>query len=719
MNQSKLYIIILLFLLTGYFSTQAQEAIADSTIVEINIEIKDSTISIDDSALITKKDTLQVDSIPKAAISRITDSIPSQNDSIFTDSIIPIDSVRFSLNGYLFNSTDTVLVEKWKYNTDIHNFDFFSYDSTLNEFHITHPAYRNSINNTYLANSGLAVKSNIYFESNPETGYLFLNSFTPYMHQANATTYYNTQKPFTLFGYQTGPKEEQNIELIHTQNVNPHLNGFFQFNNYSSKGHYEHQQTKNNSGTFGGAHIRGRFATHVSFSFSRINTEENGGIVDPFYIQDTSLSPAEVSTKLSKGTNYIKDKQWFIDQKIGFVKSRKRDTNKTGGFLFSIQYNYQRQNSWRIYEDDSAGYYNPITDKHEYLYQNNYSNSTSFDTSGYSHNRHLVRINLEEAPGNSLGFGAYIGAGKHSANYQYYNKDTVFTHLENTTIHSTFLEGGIFRLRPSSSLHFYGHYQYFIKGYRKNDVSLSGMISVKAGKGLFHSEVTVEGKTESKTNDYFLTKYRSNHFKWDNNFDKENVTELKVKYKLPKLKTEIGARYALLTNYIYYDSLALPSQFANDFNVLDIYFDNAITIRGFNLLNKVNYQQSGKQEVLPLPKLSTYNALYYEHNITFPTTQGKMQIQLGVDVNYWTAFYAPAYSPATAQFHMQNKQLVGDYPFFGAFVNIEIKRMRIYIKGEHINYSIMANDNANYFTAPNYPTPKMVFKYGLTWTFYD
>lgn len=703
------YISILLFLLFSSSLLIGQEAITDSTNTSLFLQLGDTTYSINDSLQVIKIDSVK----PTKEV--ITENIV-KHDSGYVER----DSAKYSLNDFLFRINDTILVEKWVYNTDIHNFNFMPYDSTLKEFHIYHPAFKNSINNNYLGQIGLAVKSNIFFEANPETGFLFLNSFTPYMHQANSATYYNVKEPFTFFQYQAGPKDEQNIALVHTQNISRYFNAFFKFNNYSGEGVYLDQETKNNSGALGGAYTRGRFSTYLNYTFSRINVEENGGIVDPYYITDTAVSPSEISTRLNDGTNYMKDRQWFFDQKIGLVRVRQADTCKNGDYLFSIQYNYQNQHSIRIYEDDDETYTNNVTGETLYMYDHHYNGGATYDTSSFSHNVHLLRLNLEESIANPLSFGAYVGIGKESNRYFYENKDTLFVYDNDTTCKSTYAEAGIFRLNPANNIRFFGHYTYFLKGYRKNDFTLRGFLDLRFGRNLWESEFIAEGSTESKTADYLLTKYYSNHFRWKNNFDKENLTQLKLKYALPALSSEIGVRYALLTNYIYFDSLGLPAQFTSDFNVFDAYLKSIIEVKGIGLINKVCYQQSGKQSVLPLPEWSFYNALYYYHNIHFDQTDGNMKVQLGVDFQYWSAFYAEAYSPATAQFHLQTSQTTGDYPFFGAFLNLEIKRMRIFIKVDHLNYSYMKKrDESNYFMSPGYPTPKLVTRYGLAWTFYN
>jgi hypothetical protein len=108
--------------------------------------------------------------------------------------------------------------------------------------------------------------------------------------------------------------------------------------------------------------------------------------------------------------------------------------------------------------------------------------------------------------------------------------------------------------------------------------------------------------------------------------------------------------------------------------------------------------------------------LYWAPEVYFKATDGKMKFNIGADIYYWTSFYAQSYSPALSLFHNQTNQAVGNYPFLGAFVNFEIKRLRFYLRTEHLTYNLVEK---NYFMSPSYPTPEFVLRYGIAWTFYD
>ncbi|MFA5781089.1 MAG: putative porin, partial [Bacteroidales bacterium] len=67
-------------------------------------------------------------------------------------------------------------------------------------------------------------------------------------------------------------------------------------------------------------------------------------------------------------------------------------------------------------------------------------------------------------------------------------------------------------------------------------------------------------------------------------------------------------------------------------------------------------------------------------------------------------------------FYLQNDFKSDNYPFFDFFVNLKIKRARIYLKFDHVNSGLMGY---NYYMIPHYPMSDRAFKFGISWMFYD
>lgn len=135
----------------------------------------------------------------------------------------------------------------------------------------------------------------------------------------------------------------------------------------------------------------------------------------------------------------------------------------------------------------------------------------------------------------------------------------------------------------------------------------------------------------------------------------------------------------------------------------------------FHLDNEVTYQKSSNQDVLPLPDLVLYHNFY----LKFGLAKKVLQVELGTDVRYFTQYYAPDYAPAIGQFYLQNKETrfkLGGYPLLNAYVNIHLKRTRIFIAMYNL---IQGQGEKSYFLAPHYPLDPRLLKFGLSWNFFD
>lgn len=658
--------------------------------------------------------TLGAASDTTATESSWRDSVPS------VDSLLPKalrDTSKYALYRRIYVEPDSLKVHKWRYNPNVYDFDIHTYDSTLDMLHLHRPANRNGRVTAHLNQLGTAIQSHEYFEPNEPTRFLFLKSFTPYMHQAETEEFYNVVKPFTLFGYDGGQKDEQTIDVLHTQNITRGANLFFKFNSYGGNGEYVGQKTKNRSGSLGGSFVNGRFATHLVWTFNRIDAQENGGIVDEYLVRDSIMSAKEIPTRLTDARTFIKDRQWFFDQKVGFVRAKESDTSDTGGYWFSLQYTFSRQASTKYYRDKASQYYNPILKDSLSVYKHNYSGRSTHDSCAYSDQIHQIRLNLEEIKNPYAPFGLYGALGVQKARYYYFNVDTLFANIHSTDKSSVYAEAGLHRTRPGL-LTFAGSYRQYLAGYKMGDFKMSGQARQLFSKSDKPLSVTVEALFERSKPDYFLTDYQSNHLKWNRNFDSRPLTMmLSGVLDVPRFRTSIGGHYALHTNYIYLDTDCQPMQADNTFAVYDVQLRNHLSGAGFNLISRVNYQYSGDENVLPLAKLTAYEALYYERDLFFKSTNGHLLFQLGVDMTFWTKYNAQAYCPAVALFHNQNESETGNYPFVGAFLNVRIKQVRFFVSGHHINYNLFGM--RDFLLAPNYPTTKATFSYGIRWSFYD
>jgi len=136
----------------------------------------------------------------------------------------------------------------------------------------------------------------------------------------------------------------------------------------------------------------------------------------------------------------------------------------------------------------------------------------------------------------------------------------------------------------------------------------------------------------------------------------------------------------------------------------------------FHLNTDLLIQKSSNAEVLDLPLATVRATGYFEHLFNFKKTDGQLNTQIGAEVLYHTTYYPYSYMPATGRFYRQDKVQTGNYPFINVFINLKLRRTRIFVMFDHINSGFMGYD---YYQVPTYPMNIRMLRYGLAWTFYD
>jgi hypothetical protein len=67
-------------------------------------------------------------------------------------------------------------------------------------------------------------------------------------------------------------------------------------------------------------------------------------------------------------------------------------------------------------------------------------------------------------------------------------------------------------------------------------------------------------------------------------------------------------------------------------------------------------------------------------------------------------------------FYRQNDVEIGNYPKVDAFLKMKLKRARLFIKFEHANFGLTGSD---YYVGIYQPMAPRVFRFGVSWSFYD
>ena len=205
--------------------------------------------------------------------------------------------------------------------------------------------------------------------------------------------------------------------------------------------------------------------------------------------------------------------------------------------------------------------------------------------------------------------------------------------------------------------------------------------------------------------------YVSQQKLWQNDFQKTIENRVSGRYDWTE-NFAIQGNYFLVSNLIYWDTLAFPQQSDTITNIGQIMVRWKLNYKNFHFDNSVVLQQTDNS-ILRFPTVATKHSLYFEGNIFKRALFGRV----GLDFRYNSAYYFDDFQPVTGQFHQQNDWKMSMLPVVDAFVSFQVKSFRGFAKLENVNSLIAANQV--YFTAPNYPMRDWTFRFGISWYFTD
>jgi hypothetical protein len=606
-------------------------------------------------------------------------------------------------------------------------------DTMITAFQLHNPVFRNNISSSHLGNAGLAAMPDFFPDRRLYSDFFFIDHFRAYLRHPSETEYYNTRRPFSLIDFSTGgprTKNEKILSILHTQNVNPDFNIGFRYFNINSDGQYQNQRAVTNALSFFSSYDLGNYQFHANLNFNSARVFESGGLTDDASLYRIDFDTRDHAVRLMNARNGVSNNSFFVSQSFHPFLILRNDTlpPADASWLqrFEIYHVLQYDQYRRTYDDS-----NPVSGFYPDIFINN---RRTFDSLSYRSLTNKLMLELPEFSRGLVNFGAKAGVmnelirGSHNI-----YPDTLF--LFNNSVQEPlyyFLEmpsdliitdrhqysrgsnaliasarGGI-----GDVFGIWGRGNYFFQGFKAGEYDIQAGISFDLFKG--RNQSIFEGSLRQKetTPSLFLKSFYSNHFAWNNNFRRIGESSLQGRIRMPGRGLVASIDFNLLNNYIYFNHNAMPVQYSDVIPVMSIAAHKDFRLWRFHFRNVAKYQVSGNENILPLPAISLYQSTWFEQTLI----RGMMTLQIGFDARYTTAYYGYAYQPATSQFYLQNERKLGNYPYLDAFVNVKHKRARLFFKTEHFNADWLAPE---YFSVLHYPGNHRVYKFGLSWTFYN
>ena len=652
----------------------------------------------------------------------------------------------------------------WKEDRHFHDVNLQKFDTTYNYHFNEYPYYGEDINTTWLGVSGSPEQTYNYFKRADTDNAIFYTALQRYSYSPETLPNYNTKTPYTELAYwgtlfANKEKEESNIKVLTTQNILPELNLTLEFRRYGGNGILKREDTNNRNVVIAGNYMGKRYLMHTGFIYNKVARSENGGVVDNFWIRDTTVDAREIDVYLKDASSTTKKNTVFLDQsyRIPFtfienLKGRKerkqqealRASIMESGDSLAIAALLQKE-AEELEEKEAAAdtVNNNITTaiighSSEYsvfrrIYQDNIDKNDEFGRKFFNdrfylnptrsadslrvmkfENRFFIRLQPWKSDG--IVSKLDVGIGDKLANYFSFKTSDYIQGSSNTLLNSTYLYAGA-KGQYKKYFTWDAKGEYTFLGYEMNDFGVHANLGFSAYpfRRDKNSPLTLKAHFETtlKEPDYYEQHVCTNHYRWDNDFGKISSTKIGATLEIPRWDLNASFDYALLSNNIYYDTLGIVRQNPEPMSVMTASLQKNFKLWKFHLDHQALFQISSNKDVLPLPMLAL-NLRYY---LQFDVVKKVMQMQIGANAAFTTKWYAPAFNPVLGVFHNQNVEEYGNCPYIDAFVNIQWKRACIFVKVVNVNMG-WPNKSADYFSAAGYIAPQRAIKFGIFWPFY-
>lgn len=561
---------------------------------------------------------------------------------------------------------------------------------------------------------------NDFFDRKTPDDFLFVNAYSLFAFRPDELRFYDTRIPYTRAAYTTsGSNVESNdrLRIDFAGNVSRRL-GLGTFLDYVyARGEYTSQATKPLRWTSYVYYDDDQYKGTLTFNLSKLANQENGGIMDRSYVltpdayNDNYTAPRTMPANLTDTWNDMDSWNLHYNHSydLGFWDERVNPADSTDLLeeftsVASIFHSIDFEHYKHIFRMDANA---DQTDEHNY-YANHFVNpTTTLDSTSYANFSTYAGIRLNEgfSRWSQFGLAAFIGFQHQGYTMMQDTLDLAFIERHHSS--NNLYIGGQLSRHKYRRLAFDITAKVGISGDKAGDIDISGQLhtSIPAGR---RDSITVEasGYFRNVKTPYLLNHYFSNHFRWSESFSPEQRLHLegRLRYSLTGTEAKVGIEH--ISNYHYFSADDfLPHEASDMVQVFSLELSQKLHWRALHWDNRVLFQTSTQDHILPLPKISLETDVNLHLVIAHALT-----LQMGLVGYYNTKYYAPTYQPATQQFAVQRDIQCGGFPWANAYINCNLKRIKFYVMYSGLFAKTFTNDT---FLMPYYPVQSPRIEYGV------
>ncbi len=568
----------------------------------------------------------------------------------------------------------------------------------------------------------------LYMERPIQSDFHFRDALEAWIPTMSKARFYNTRIPMTLLSYNFGGGKENGqdrFSTIFSANANARTQVGALIDYIYSKGSYEDQAAKDLNWGFSGSYLGEHYEFQGSFTHFNLVTKENGGITDDLYITDpavvqggnTSVNAKQIPTNLSDAHNRVKGTDLWLNNryKIGFWREEqvndttvKRTLVPVTSFIWTLRYreskhSFRNENMTQNLEFWPTTYLNPVeTD----------------DFQKYWSVRNTIGVSLLEGF-NKWAKAALTAFATHeirSYSMESGCKDPTSAQIEAMTPitisdiplaekENLLWVGARLTKQQGRIINYDATGEIGLAGPAAGEIKVNGELTTRIP--LLGDTVPVRafGHFTNLSAPWLMQHFWSNHFMWENNFSKTRSLRLGGEISIPWTQTHFNFAVENVQNQIYFDENALPAQHGGSVQIVSATLHQNFHFGPFYWQNRLTWQKSSEQAVIPLPQLVVASNASLQFKIA------TLFVQFGINGTYFTKYKSVDFQPATMSFYNQNAVDIGNYPMVDVYLNCKLSKVRFYLMMSHVNQGLTGT---NWFSMPHYPINPRKFQLGLS-----
>lgn len=585
-------------------------------------------------------------------------------------------------------------------------------------------------------NLGAEGKNMLFMHQAPISDFFLNDAQMQWVPNLEKHKFYNSRIPMTLLSYNNGPgryQSQNRLQALFSGNINRKAQVGANLDYIHSRGSYENQAAKGFSWGLNGSYMGDRYEMMAMWNHYNLLNKENGGITDDLFITDPAqlqggvptIDPKSIPTNLANASTRVKGGELFLNNryKVGYWREEKDENDS----VIAREYIPVTSFTWTLnYKEGKHIFRDKSKSEMDRFWEHTYLNpDLTLDRTSYWGLSNTLGVSMLE------GFNKYVKFGL-SAYVTYEIRkftqaaDTIDREMPGEVGLDPFPEGiesvlarktqnlawvgAVLSKQQGAILRYQATGEIGFLGDAAGEIKVQGRIDTRIPLFGDTVELSGYGRFHNVAAPYLMKEYLSNHFIWQNDFGKQRRLRFGGVLSIPWTRTTVEVATETLQNAIYFGPDAMPMQHSGGVQVLSATLDQRFKVGILHWDNKITYQTSTNDAVVPLPQLALYTNLYIKCRIA------TLKLQLGADCSYYTRYYAPGYQPATATFYNQREMKLGNYPFVDVYANMKLGRVRFYVMMSNVNQGW---PNKNYFSSPHYPLNPRRFQLGLSVDFHD